>query len=157
MIYSPTNKDYCISQGFGANPKMYKKYGLKGHNGQDLSVPIGTPIYAPIAGVVLIGNEGLNGFGKYVRVTELVEGERKEITLAHLSRILVKSGQIISEKILIGYSGNTGNSTGPHLHWQLRRLDKNNIVKNYNNGFKGSENIFSKSWILKHNNLISRY
>lgn len=156
-IYSPTNKDYRVSQKFGVNFQVYRRFGLLAHNGEDIAVPIGTPIYAPIDGIVAIGNQGNNGYGKFVRITEDLMGEKREVTLAHLSKILVKTHEIVKAKQLIGYSGNTGFSTGPHLHWQLRRLNPDFTVQNYNNGFKGSVDIFNKGWVKNHNETISKY
>ena len=111
-----------ISQNFGRTPfaiRNRRHYGRPFHDGIDLSIPIGTPIYASSSGkIVGIGNTDLlascQSWGKWV----LIEHENGLSTLyAHLSLIKVRLGQTVALKELIGYSGNTGFSTGPHLHF----------------------------------------
>ena len=149
MILSPVRGDFEITQGFGENPQVYKKFGLKSHNGQDLALPVGTPLYSPIDGRILIKKEQPKGYGKYCYITEQYNGECREIILAHLDRFANwTDGDWIKAGDLVGWSGNTGFSTGPHLHWGLRRRI-NGGVKNYENGYFGYEDIFGKGWISK--------
>ncbi len=89
-------------------------YDGRPHLGVDFRASIGTPVYAPAAGIsVQFTNDGSFGIGVCLQHDEW-------FTLyAHLSQALVSVGQMVSEGELIGYSGNTGASTGPHLHWQM--------------------------------------
>lgn len=85
------------------------------HRGVDYGVPVGTPVYAPAAGrSVAFTNDGSFGIGV------CLEHEDGWFTLyAHLSQAAIPLGRVVQPGQLIGYSGNTGLSTGPHLHWQL--------------------------------------
>ncbi len=116
----------CITQYFGntdfstANPQIYNNMG---HDGLDIGVPIGTPVEAALNGVVLAtGNTDIkapNGqmcysFGKWVM---LQHPNGLDTLYAHLSdNTIVSKGQSVVTGQLIGYSGETGYATGPHLH-----------------------------------------
>ena len=86
------------------------------HEGIDLRAAVGTRVYASKAGrVIFAGRKG--GYGKIVGI----EHEGNFSTwYGHLSRIRVKVGQTVSQGKVIGLSGNTGISTGPHLHFEIR-------------------------------------
>lgn len=114
-------KDLIITQGFGMTEFAKNNsnlYAGGGHNGIDFRAPVGTRIYAAEGGVVLnSGNTDLScpkgSYGKWI----VVEHKNNLATLyAHLSLIKVNKGDIVSRGELIGYSGNSGYSTGPHLH-----------------------------------------
>ena len=112
----------AITQYFGntdfatANPQIYNG---KGHTGVDFRASIGTPIKAALNGVVSgTGNsdlvKGCYSFGKWV----MVKHPNGLSTLyAHLSLPVVSTGQSVTTGQLLGYSGNTGYTTGPHLHF----------------------------------------
>jgi len=113
-----------ITQYFGntsfatQNPQVY---GGMGHNGIDLRANVGTEIMASADGVVVgIGNtdaacRGVS-YGKWI----LIEHNNNLSTLyTHLSLIKVKEGDIINEGQTVGYTGNTGYTTGPHLHFAV--------------------------------------
>jgi murein DD-endopeptidase MepM/ murein hydrolase activator NlpD len=111
-----------ITQYFGSTPFATKNpqvYNGSGHNGVDFRASIGTPIKASKSGVVVaIGNTDAQcrgvSYGKWV----LIEHNNNLSTLyAHLSLIKVQKGQKIALGELVGYSGNTGYVTGPHLHF----------------------------------------
>lgn len=113
-----------ITQYFG-----YTKFALQNqgvyknnmHNGVDLSAPVGTKIYAPLTGTVrATGNTdavpGCYSWGKWM----LIDHPNGLSTLfAHLSHIGVSNGQKVNTGDVVGYTGNTGYSTGPHLHYTL--------------------------------------
>lgn len=113
-----------ITQNFGntsfatANPQVYNG---KGHNGVDFGTPTGTPIKAALAGVISgTGNtdavKGCYSYGKWI----LVKHANGLSTLyAHLSSINVSVGESVKTGGVIGLSGNTGYSTGPHLHFTV--------------------------------------
>jgi murein DD-endopeptidase MepM/ murein hydrolase activator NlpD len=104
-----------ISQWFGEHPEWYKRWGLAGHNGIDYAAPIGTPVLAAITGVCDTGNDP-DGYGIWVTVSDGLRLTR----YAHLSRTLVRDGQLVQRGEKLGEVGDTGNSTGPHLHFALR-------------------------------------
>lgn len=106
-----------ITQHQGEVSYLYKG---RPHNGLDIGAPIGTPVYAAEDGEVeAVDNNDKNyyrkyQYGKYI----LIKHENNMSTLyAHLSKQAVKIGDIVKRGDLIGYSGNTGYSTGPHLHF----------------------------------------
>ncbi len=121
-----------ITQNFGntafstKNPQVYNG---SGHNGVDFGVRVGTPIYASLAGTVLgTGNTDMacNGvsYGKWV----LIRHPNGLTTLyAHLSVINVSAGEKVTTRQKIGLSGNTGYSTGPHLHFTVYASDSVHI------------------------------
>lgn len=92
-------------------------YGTtKFHEGMDFSAPIGTPVYATGNGRVI--SAGWNsGYGNLI---EIDHGYGYVTRYAHLSKINVKPGQSVGRGDLIGEVGNTGKSTGPHLHYEVR-------------------------------------
>ncbi|MDE6486089.1 MAG: M23 family metallopeptidase [Muribaculaceae bacterium] len=92
-------------------------YGTsKFHEGMDFSAPIGTPVYATGDGRVL--SAGWNsGYGNLI---EIDHGYNYITRYAHLSEMLVRPGQTLHRGDLIGRVGNTGKSTGPHLHYEVR-------------------------------------
>ncbi|MDP3399112.1 MAG: M23 family metallopeptidase [Bacteroidales bacterium] len=84
------------------------------HNGVDISTPIGTPVFTPVnAFVVQVYNHEAGG--KTIILKDIQNGDR--YGFCHLAEQLVKVGEIISKGTLIAKSGNTGRSTGPHLHF----------------------------------------
>lgn len=104
-----------VSQNFGDNPQDYERFGLAGHNGIDFGVPTGTPIVAVDDGQVVEVLDDPTGYGKYIKLRH-VWGES---LYAHLSVQNLLGGHV-SRGGIIGRSGNTGNSTGPHLHFAMR-------------------------------------
>ena len=86
------------------------------HAGIDIAVPEGTPIRAADGGTVAIAG-WTGGYGNYTCVNH---GGGVSTCYGHQSRIAVSVGQSVSQGQVIGYSGNTGNSTGPHVHFEVR-------------------------------------
>lgn len=129
----PFNGSYRVTQSFGENPNSYKQFNIKGHDGVDYGLPVGTPVLAPHTGTVIESGE-LGGYGFYVKIQNDVEGS----VLAHLSRRDVAAGTKVQEGQQVGLSGGAkgapgaGNSTGPHLHWGYYR-----IPRQRGNGFDG--------------------
>ena len=85
------------------------------HQGQDFSVPTGTPIFAPADGVVKRAYY-IGGFGNHIK---LDHASGYSTTFAHLSKIFVRHGQKVNRGDIIGETGNTGRSTAPHLHYEV--------------------------------------
>ncbi len=94
--------------------------GLHGWNAVDIGAARGTPIHAAAAGTVLIArdNGGWNGgYGNYV---VLKHGNGTETLYAHMSAPAVRPGEIVAQGQVIGYVGMTGETTGPHVHFEIR-------------------------------------
>lgn len=91
-----------------------------GHNGLDFGVVVGTPVEATMDGKVTYAGWNNQGYGNLV----IVENGDYKTYYAHLSNIPVSIGDSVATGSTIGLSGNTGNSTGPHLHYEIR---KNNV------------------------------
>lgn len=89
---------------------------VRPHNGTDFGVPVGTPVYAPADGVVERCTYQ-SAAGYYIVIKH--QGAYSTVYM-HLSKILVKPGQTVKANQRIALSGNTGRSTGPHLHYELR-------------------------------------
>lgn len=109
----PFRGDFALTQPFGANPGDYAKFGLNGHNGLDYGLPSNTQVIAPHDGKVIEAASDPTGYGNYLKIENAREGS----VMAHLASFQVKVGDTVSEGQPIGLSDNTGNSTGPHLHW----------------------------------------
>lgn len=120
QIFHPTGGQGRISSPYG--PRIYNKQRQL-HPGLDFAVPVGTRILAPLAGEVIYqGNRDPKGYGLQVI---LRHGENLFTQFGHLSEILVKEGQRVRGGEVIGLSGNTGASSGPHLHFEVR-VNKDN-------------------------------
>jgi len=104
--------DYRVTQYPGpAAPSTRKFY--KYHKGYDFATPVGTPVKAPIEGKVTYAGWNDKGWGNRVGVYD--PKTRKTTYLSHLSKVLVKPGVEIRPGTILGYTGNTGNTTGPHI------------------------------------------
>ncbi|MDQ4213795.1 M23 family metallopeptidase [Microbacterium capsulatum] len=93
----------------------------RGHQGWDMLAPEGTPIYAAAAGTVRVSTEGYYGYGVAIVIDHVINGTPVSTLYGHMvygSR-LVESGQQVSAGQLIGQVGNTGNSYGSHLHFEV--------------------------------------
>ena len=95
------------------------------HSGTDLGAPLGTPVLAAYRGEVAIA-DWLRGYG--LTVTLRHEEGTQESRYAHLSEIFVQPGELIEQGTVIGLVGSTGNSTGPHLHFEWRHLTNSGWV-----------------------------
>ena len=144
MIFSPVSGTPLITQGFGQNPATYAPFGFDGHNGIDFGLDVGSMIYAPHDGVATVKNDGTEGYGLFVVITDT----KRQSTLAHLSEALVANGQQIYQGDPVGKSGQSGMATGPHLHWTYKIL-KNGAVQNKDNGFDGAVDVteFTRLWL----------
>lgn len=111
-----------ISQGFGctsfsAEPVDSACPGGHWHSGVDLAVAEGTPVYATLAGVAYV-TVSFWGFGLHI---VLDHGGGLTSLYGHLSAVSAIAGQYVQAGEVIGAVGSTGNSTGPHLHFEIRR------------------------------------
>ncbi|NJL22987.1 MAG: M23 family metallopeptidase [Leptolyngbyaceae cyanobacterium SM1_3_5] len=89
------------------------------HAGIDIGAPLGTPVLAARSGQVVVADQ-MGGYG----LTVMLEAEtsRERNLYAHLSAIAVQPGQVVNAGNVIGWVGSTGNSTGPHLHFESQYL-----------------------------------
>ena len=87
------------------------------HKGIDLGAPWGTPIHAPADGVITFAGRG----GGYGNVLKMAHGGGVVTVYGHLSRFVARGGERVARGDVIGYTGNSGLSTGPHLHWEVIR------------------------------------
>lgn len=116
----PFNGDFRISQPFGNI--NHSLYGNKPHTGVDLVGITSIKVYGTMKnGVIKYVGYEKNGFGKYVKVTDLDTGNYHYY--AHLKDVYVKKGDRVSFTTVIGLMGSTGNSTGPHTHYEIRKSD----------------------------------
>jgi len=114
-----SNKDLRrIGSYFGTRVDPFYKV-RKFHEGMDFSAPIGTEVYATGNGVIqMAGHDDGGGYGNEIIIDH---GYSYKTVYAHLSRIFVQPGQKILRGQIIGYVGNTGKSTSPHLHYEVRK------------------------------------
>jgi murein DD-endopeptidase MepM/ murein hydrolase activator NlpD len=87
------------------------------HTGVDLIVPTGTPILATSSQTIIRADSNGGSYGRWVVGKD---SSGKIHIYAHMSRIKAKVGQRVTDGTVIGYVGSTGNSTGPHLHYEIR-------------------------------------
>lgn len=119
LFFSPLKEVVRISSGFGMRiDPITKKREF--HTGIDLPSPEGTPVYSALGGVVTFAGPS-SGYGNLVIISHK---DNLSSYYAHLSKISVRSGSRVGAQIPIGTAGNTGRSTGSHLHYEIRR---NNI------------------------------
>ncbi len=111
LLYRPR-----ISSHFNLRRRHPITRRVRPHKGVDFGLRSGTPIIAPADGVVTRVAYQRNGAGKYIKIKH---GSRYETVYMHLSRQLVRTGQRVRKGQRIAYSGNTGRSTGPHLHYEF--------------------------------------
>ncbi|MGY6558163.1 MAG: M23 family metallopeptidase [Nitritalea sp.] len=119
-----------LASGFGMRIHPILKV-RKMHEGIDFSAPIGTPIYATGDGIVKVVKTIFGGYGKYI---EIDHGFGFTTLYAHMNSFDVKPGQKVKRGDKIGTVGNTGTSTGPHLHYEVRKEGR--IVNPVNYFFK---------------------
>ena len=103
-------KTFPITSPFGIRIHPVTKE-LKHHNGIDIACPINTPLYASCDGIIHFSQDaGYSGLNIRLRNDNLIIG------YSHCNKLLYKEGALVKKGQIIAYSGNTGRSTGPHLH-----------------------------------------
>jgi len=120
-LNAPFDGPFGIAQLWGENPDFYAQFNydgvaLHGHNGIDFLTPTGTLVYAVDGGEVAQAGFEPGGFGNYI----LLRHPWGESIYAHLDSAGVAPGQVVGRGQFIGRSGNTGASSGPHLHFAIR-------------------------------------
>ncbi|MEV5988437.1 M23 family metallopeptidase [Streptomyces sp. NPDC052051] len=110
-------KQYALSAGYAQAGGMWKST----HSGQDFAVPSGTDVVAASSGtVVKAGGNGAGDGPAYGNAVVIKHAGGTYSQYAHLSRVDVQIGQSVGAGQHIAKSGNTGNSSGPHLHFEIR-------------------------------------
>lgn len=106
---------------FGARPLYYGQWGLPGHEGIDIDIEHGDPIYAPADGIVYYIRENPMGhnYGIHLRIEHI---DNHKTIFAHCMDIVdsIKVGSFVGARDIIAYGDNTGNSSGDHLHFTLK-------------------------------------
>lgn len=87
-----------------------------GHRAMDIAVPVGTPVRATMAGRVAFSGWSEEGYGNLV----ILDNGPYRTYYAHLEQLPLAEGAVVAAGEVIGFSGNTGNSTGPHVHYEVR-------------------------------------
>lgn len=98
------------------------------HAGEDIAIPVGTPIIAALDGQVTRVSEDPNGYGLFA---EVKYSDGTFHLFGHLSKQMVREGQKIRAGTVVAKSGNTGRSTGPHLHWEVRTAGTEQVIDPY--------------------------
>ena len=98
--------------------------GIHGFNAVDLAAPSGTPVYASADGSVVVARAGgwNGGYGSYVVISH---GNGSQTLYSHMSKVTTYSGAEVGKGDVIGYVGQTGHATGPHLHFEIRNGIRN--------------------------------
>ena len=90
---------------------------MRFHAGEDIGAPTGTPILAADSGVAAVYPDNGNGYGNDIMINH---GGGRVTLYAHMSAFAISNGASVTQGQVIGYVGSTGNSTGPHLHFEVR-------------------------------------
>ena len=119
------------SPGSAYGPRIHPIWGdLRFHSGEDIGAPSGTPILAADSGIATVIPDNGNGYGNYVIINH---GGGRTTLYAHMSGFTVSNGASVTQGQTIGYVGSTGNSTGPHLHFEVRVNGATTDPKSYFN------------------------
>lgn len=127
---------------------------VRQHTGTDFGAKIGTPVYATADGVVDWADSGWNGgYGKLVKITHSFGFKTY---YAHLNEVLIKAGSFVKKGQLIAKTGNSGVSTGPHLHYEVRFLEKPIDPMNFARwDMKNFDSIFTKERSIAWQSLLA--
>ncbi|MBC7753911.1 MAG: M23 family metallopeptidase [Moraxellaceae bacterium] len=112
-----------MSRGFMPRVKRKGRRPGRPHKGIDLAAQRGVPVMASTNGVVIYTGKDFNGFGKMIMIETTGENSGFATLYAHLDKIVVYDGQKVTQGEVIGALGNTGRSSGPHLHFEIRKSD----------------------------------
>jgi murein DD-endopeptidase MepM/ murein hydrolase activator NlpD len=124
-IEAPAGSGYVWPAGVR---RITQYFGLR-HTGVDIAGPVGTPIYAARSGVVTRSSCGWNGgYGCYIVIDH---GGGVNTAYGHSSKLFVSVGQYVNQGETISLMGSTGNSTGPHLHFEVRANGRRNNPLKY--------------------------
>jgi len=120
IAFSEPVRGYAINSPFGLR-RLADEAAARHHDGVDIAAPMGTSVYVASEGVVMRTGYDANGYGRFIEVRH---PNGMTTLYGHLSRVDVASGTAVSDGERIGLVGSTGRSTGPHLHFEVRRDDR---------------------------------
>ena len=103
-----------VNSEFGRRPSPWTQ-SVEFHSGIDIKAQMGTPVHAPAAGTVVVAGPA----HEYGTAVMLDHGQDIKTLYGHLSKVSVRPGQKVERGTLLAYSGNTGRSSGPHLHYEI--------------------------------------
>lgn len=103
-----------INSDFGRRGSPWAA-GSEFHSGVDIGARVGTPVHAAAAGTVTTAGD----MGDHGLAVVIDHGADLRTNYAHLSRVTVRAGQAVTRGTIVGFSGNTGRSTGPHVHYEV--------------------------------------
>ena len=121
VTQTPTATQVRVTSNFGKRGNVMTGKGEENHAGIDLGGKVGDPVFSTGAGTVSIPKADPNGYGNWIIVNH---GSGVQTYYAHLSEISIQDGQKVESGTMIGKVGNTGRSTGPHLHYQIMKDGK---------------------------------
>ena len=111
----PIANDLISGFGYRMHPILKVR---KLHTGLDFGAPMGSAVYATADGIVTMAGNGANGYGMQI---DIAHGFGYETKYAHLSRVAVGVGNKVKRGDVIGLTGNSGLSKGPHLHYEIKK------------------------------------
>jgi murein DD-endopeptidase MepM/ murein hydrolase activator NlpD len=119
IVFEPPLPGHAINSPFGLRKLSFEAHARR-HKGVDIAAPMGSSVYATAEGVVTRTGYDAGGYGNFV---ELRHPNGLTSLYGHLSRIDVARGHAVAGGDRLGLVGSTGRSTGPHLHFEVRRAD----------------------------------
>lgn len=120
ITFSEPVRGYAINSPYGLR-RLADEAAARHHDGVDIAAPLGTSVYVASEGVVLRTSYDPDGYGRFIEVRH---PNGMTTLYGHLSRVDVASGTAVTNGERIGLVGSTGRSTGPHLHFEVRRSDR---------------------------------
>lgn len=121
-----------VNSGYGPRPVRPAPQANRFHHGVDLSARRGTPLLAPADGIVLESTDLYQGQEKFGKVIVIDHGGGLQSMYAHLDQRTVRAGDAVTAGQPIGKTGNTGKTTGPHLHFEVvqhgQRIDPQRLI-----------------------------
>lgn len=121
--------NYTITSKYGK--RIDPITGLESfHLGIDIGLAEGTEILSSYDGIVYKKGYSEDGLGEYIKIKHIIETEQYLTVYGHLKRnsIIVKEGDTVNKNDIVALSGNTGKSTGPHLHFEVHLLNKDGTL-----------------------------
>lgn len=122
-FYLGTMRGSKLTSGWNAWQSGGKRY----HKGIDIGAPLNTPIPSPVSGTVVTVKHQSDSYGNHVKIKD---ANGFTHIFAHMHETAVKEGDVVKRGDIIGYVGNTGNSSGNHLHYEVRNLENKSIDPN---------------------------
>ena len=145
LIKMPFKGTYKHSQSFGARPEAYKRFGLDGHDGNDFLMEQNTQILSPVNGRITKRGSDPTGWGLYIQIWDWKQNLL--VNLTHMSDINVHVGDVVKAGDEVARSGDSGNSSAPHLHIAVADTGADGKRLHVDNGFKGWYSIYNENRI----------